>query len=403
MSALGGDPTVGEEHHPVGEADGGEAVRHNEGGGRQRLAQVRQHAGLHHRVDGTGGVVKDQHAGLAGQGACERQTLALAARKTHPALAHRRVPTLGRGENELVGVGDAGDLGEFLTTQLAGEVHVGAQRVGEKERLLEHQCHGLTQRGRIEFGDVDPPDLHRPRGGIHESHCEFAQGRLARPGGPHECHHLTGGHAEREVVEHPGPVRPGEPDVIEPQRHRARRDRRTDPGLRSRGDRQDPVDAPRGHHRPGQFLQEEPDDADGEGQQAEQRRGGDQSAGVHGARTDTHRTDESDDDDPEARERVDGRFEHGPHPTHRHPGVTQVVGRNAHAFGFRIGDSQGLDRQRAVETFVGHPGHLGQTDLHPGHQRRDPVGVGTVQQCKRRKQHQGHQRDPRVHDEQRHQ
>ena len=105
-----------EQHHPVGQADGGQAV-----GDDQRGAALHEHpqAGvdclLHLDVDGAGGVVEHQDRRVDEQGAGDGDALALAARQRVAALAHHGVVAVGQLPDELVGPGGRGgrlDLGE---------------------------------------------------------------------------------------------------------------------------------------------------------------------------------------------------------------------------------------------------------------------------------------------------
>ena len=88
MGPVGHDPPAVEQHDPVGQADGREAV-----GDDQRRAplhedaQRRVDALLHLDVDGAGGVVEDQDGRVDQQGAGDGDPLALAARERVAALA----------------------------------------------------------------------------------------------------------------------------------------------------------------------------------------------------------------------------------------------------------------------------------------------------------------------------
>ena len=105
MRAHRGDAPGVEEHHPVGQADGGHPVGHHDGGGVELAAQPGEDLGLDPGVDGAGGVVEHQQPGPPHQGPGQGQALALPAREGDAPLAEDGVEPLGQGGHEPVGPG----------------------------------------------------------------------------------------------------------------------------------------------------------------------------------------------------------------------------------------------------------------------------------------------------------
>ena len=141
------DPALVEDRDPVGQGEGGAAVGDDEGGalggdGAQRLPD----GGLGGGVDGARRVVEHEHAGVVEQGPGQGDALALTAGEGEPALADAGVVALGEVPDELVGLGGRGGGPHLGVGRVGGAVgDVGAHRVGEEERLLEHHPDGAPQ------------------------------------------------------------------------------------------------------------------------------------------------------------------------------------------------------------------------------------------------------------------
>ena len=107
VGALGRDPAAVEEHAP------GRPARWSTPGGRPRAVVVASSSrspsriSARRRVDRRGGVVEDQHAGLAQQGPGQGDPLALAARQGHAALADHVAMPSGSSLDEPLGPGHA--------------------------------------------------------------------------------------------------------------------------------------------------------------------------------------------------------------------------------------------------------------------------------------------------------
>ena len=105
MGAVGGDPSVVEQEHPVGQGDRGHPVGHDERGGRHGAPQAGEDRLLDPGVDRRGGVVEEQQPRLPQQGPGEREALALAAGQRDAALADHLVEPVGEALDEGAGPG----------------------------------------------------------------------------------------------------------------------------------------------------------------------------------------------------------------------------------------------------------------------------------------------------------
>ena len=97
MGAVGDDPAVVEQHHPVGQGDGGRAVGDDDrGAAAHHLGEGVADLVLLGGVDRRGGVVEDQHPGVGEDRPGDGDALALAARQRVAPLADRGVVALGQ-------------------------------------------------------------------------------------------------------------------------------------------------------------------------------------------------------------------------------------------------------------------------------------------------------------------
>ena len=105
----------------------------------------------------------------------------------------------------------------------------------EDERLLRHERDGLAQRLRVERGDVDAFEPHRPGARVVEALQKLEQSRFAGARGADDGDRLARRDREIDVAQHGivGPRRIGEGHPVE--RHRAA-DGRGQAGGRGRGD-----------------------------------------------------------------------------------------------------------------------------------------------------------------------
>ena len=207
MGAGLGHPTLVQHDDAIGATDGGEAVGDQQGGapGHEPLEGLQDEV-LGLGVEGGGGLVEDEHRGVAQQGPGDGDPLALPTRQRRPPLAQHRVVALGQGGDELV---DVGRLGRGLDLRGRGAgASVGdvvGHRHGEQERLLQHDGHlgaHALQRG---LPHVDAVDAHGARPGVEEARHQGDEGGLAGAGRTHDGHRLARAGLHVDVSEHCSP------------------------------------------------------------------------------------------------------------------------------------------------------------------------------------------------------
>ena len=185
--------------------------------------------GLGGGVDGGRGVVEHEDPGVVEQRAGERHALALAARERQAPLADAGVVALGQVVDEPVGLrGGRGGADLLLGGVRAAVGDVGPHGVGEEERLLEHHADRAAQGVEAQLAHVDGlarrADAQRAALHVVEARGEQRDRRLARARGADERHRLAGRDLERQPVEHGLAARVAEPDVVELDAERPRRD-----------------------------------------------------------------------------------------------------------------------------------------------------------------------------------
>ena len=192
MASDGRDAAVLEQGHPVGEHHGRGAVGDDQGGRRrEHPAQRGLDEGLGVDVECRQRVVQDQDRGARGNGACERETLALAAGQAHALLADHRVNPLREGVDER-GLGDLQRLGELLITTFGPpEHHVVAHRRREQRRVLEGHGDVTAQVEPGQVANVDAVEADGPAGHVVEPGREGRERGLAASREPHERHRLA--------------------------------------------------------------------------------------------------------------------------------------------------------------------------------------------------------------------
>ena len=119
------------------------------------------------------------------------------------AVADHRVQPLGQICDQICDLGQlqgASDLGVAgVGTRVA---QVSPDRVVEQVRLLRDHADPFTKGRQAGVPQVDPADLHRPRGGVVEPGDQGGQGRLARPRGPDQGHEPPGVHPHGDLMQH---------------------------------------------------------------------------------------------------------------------------------------------------------------------------------------------------------
>src|SRR5690606_11839596 len=218
-------------------------------------------------VDGAGGVVEDEQAGVAGEGAGEGDPLALAAGEAGAALAEFGVQAVLEVADELVGPGGGQSLPDAgVVDALAVERDVGADGVVEDEGNLLDQRGGGGEGGGGEFAQVDAVEPDRAPGGVDEPGGQVGQGRLARAGGADERDGLAGFDGEGHVAQRLGAVRVGVGHRVEFEAGGAGALEFALAVGHVAGGGQDAVDAAAADHGGGEVAEDPADGADGEGQ-----------------------------------------------------------------------------------------------------------------------------------------
>ena len=165
------------------------------------------------------------------------------------------------------------------STAAGGQHNVVPNRGREQETLLKRDANQRAQRLTIDRGDVVAVDRNRSRIGVDHPDEEVVDGRLPRSGRSDERHGFARCDFEGHTVQHLDtalarvhadtlahlvrrrcPI--GEGDVVEPDAHGAVAVGRHHPGaIDFVGFVEHLVNPADRHHRPRQFLQEEPEDA----------------------------------------------------------------------------------------------------------------------------------------------
>ena len=157
-----GQPAVGgHDRDPVGQVEGGLAVRDKQRGpARHHPVQGGVDLRLDPGVDGGGRVVEQQQPGVGDQRPGEGDPLPLAAGEREPLLADDAVVAVGQLANELVGLGRPGRGEDLLSWRPVAVGDIGLDRIGEEERLLHHHADRGPQRLLGDVADVVSADPH---------------------------------------------------------------------------------------------------------------------------------------------------------------------------------------------------------------------------------------------------
>ena len=218
-----GDPAAVQHRDPVGQRQGGPAVRDQDGGtAADQLPQGAQDLGLDPRVDRAGGIVEQHDPRIGEQCPGERDPLALAAGQGQAALAHQGVVAVGQFPDELVGLGGPSRRLDLLGAGRRTAVgDVGGDGVGEQEAVLEDHADlraqvGQPQRAHVHSADPQGSVVH-----VVEAGDEHGQGRLARTGPADDGQRLAGLDVQIQPAQHRLGSGVAEPDVGEAQPQRA--------------------------------------------------------------------------------------------------------------------------------------------------------------------------------------
>src|SRR5439155_8752470 len=163
-------------------------------------------------------------ARIDGDCAGDRKPLALPAGQRDPALADHRVVPLRQTLDELMGLGEPGDVLDLFVAQPGSpERDVLADRGREEKRVLGDRSDLASERVETHVPDVGPVDRDAPRGDVVEPGHQRGQGCLARAGVSDQRNCLYMRYVEIYVLEH-RPARdvfesdPFETDVTAPGR-----------------------------------------------------------------------------------------------------------------------------------------------------------------------------------------
>ena len=195
---------VVDDHDPIGERQGRATVRDEQRrSGARDSAQGGVDLVLDAGIDGRRGVVEEQDLGVGQQGARERHALPLTTREGQTLLADDGVIAVRELHDELVRFGGAGcslDLGRRGVGPPERDVR--GDRIGEEERVLEHDADAASQRLQRRVAHVDAVDGHRARMHVVEPGQQEPDGRLARARAAHERDRLAGRDMQAEVAQH---------------------------------------------------------------------------------------------------------------------------------------------------------------------------------------------------------
>src|SRR5690606_4910168 len=145
MVAILGNAAAIEYQYPIGLFHRAQAVGNDQRGAafeklRQRFVQGVLGGGIQRRS----GLVQDHHLRFSQDHALDRQALALPAGKPHATAPDHAVQALRQLRNGVVELGDAKRLPARLVAALAAHAAIGAHRVVEQRRVLQHHCDIVT-------------------------------------------------------------------------------------------------------------------------------------------------------------------------------------------------------------------------------------------------------------------
>ena len=202
MGALFHDAARFHHHHPVGMFDGGQAVRHHQGGTALHEAlQGFLHEAFRFVVERGGGFVEDQDGGILVHGACNGQPLALAAGELGRVVSHHAVHAHGQAFDEGAEIGGLQRRLHAGTIQFAAQGHVGSNGVVEHHHVLAH--HGDLGAQAVEGPVVQSHvvEQHAPARRQHKARQQVDQRGLARSRWPHKGHDLARGDVQVDEFE----------------------------------------------------------------------------------------------------------------------------------------------------------------------------------------------------------
>lgn len=212
VCAQFGDAAGYEDGDLVGVAGGGDAVGDEDGGpALHDGAKAVEDALFGVGVDAGEGVVEDEDARVADDGAGDGGALLLAAGEGDAALADHGVEALGELEDLGGDVGDGGGFLDLFSSCLGDtEGDVLADGLGEEEGLLRDVAYVFAQGVEGEAADGFSVDEDGTGSGIVKAGDEANEGGFARAGRAYDGEAGAGGDAEVDVFEDGWCVRVGE-------------------------------------------------------------------------------------------------------------------------------------------------------------------------------------------------
>ncbi len=238
-----------EDSDAIGEVQRGAAVGYQE-----RRAALHDHAQggvdplFHLGVDGARGVVEDEDARVGEDRPGERHPLALTARQGEPSLSDDGVVAPRQLFDELVRLGSPCGGLDLLEGGVRPAVSdVRPHRVGEEEALLEDDADLATQRRERHVADIVPVHSHGAGDRVIETGHHVRQSRLPTTARADEGHGLARLDLQADSAQHRWPVVVGEPNVVEDDLTRERRQLDSTGGIDDRRlqveQLEDPLDA----------------------------------------------------------------------------------------------------------------------------------------------------------------
>ena len=171
--------------------------------------------GLHHPftlgIECAGGFVQQQQRRVFQDGACNRNTLALAARQAYTTLTQKGAVPLGQGQQEVVCKSGLGGGMYFGVAGVGFAVADVFQRGGrENHRVLRHHTDAAAQAVQRQVADVhtiqrDAPTRRfvcaaRGRVRVVKALQQLEHRTFARAAGSHQCHCFASRHLQVKAV-----------------------------------------------------------------------------------------------------------------------------------------------------------------------------------------------------------
>ena len=160
-------------------------------------SRARADRGFRGGVEGRGRLFEDDHGRVHEQRARDGNPLSLPARQAGSPLAHLGVVSLGKGDDELVCVGGAGDGLDFPLRSVGAAIRdVGAHGVVEQDRVLQHDADLAAQGLLGQPADILPVHQDPAGGGDVEPLDQAHQRALAASARTHQGYRLPRVHVE---------------------------------------------------------------------------------------------------------------------------------------------------------------------------------------------------------------